>query len=197
MEEKQRKRRRRRKQQQEERTKRQEECVSERVISWKQITVKQQPEGEKKMSDATACCRRHGGDREETERGRRSSTCPHPRLHTQRGAEETLTGGLVAAFRDSISAWVIHTLLVDCSGARKVATCSHGSALTANALIKAHHLNKDGRLVCTSSRCAKVKISWTPDVTSSGTRVLRRCECECACVSVCVGPAINWPLVQG
>lgn len=25
----------------------------------------------------------------------------------------TLTGGLVAAFRDSISAWVIHTLLVD------------------------------------------------------------------------------------
>lgn len=26
----------------------------------------------------------------------------------------TLTGGLVAAFRDSISAWVIHTLLVDC-----------------------------------------------------------------------------------
>lgn len=28
----------------------------------------------------------------------------------------TLTGGLVAAFRDSISAWVIHTLLVDCRG---------------------------------------------------------------------------------
>lgn len=26
----------------------------------------------------------------------------------------TLTGGFMAAFRDSISAWVIHTLLVDC-----------------------------------------------------------------------------------
>lgn len=162
MEEKQRKRRRRRKQQQwrqqEERTKRQEECVSGRVISRKQITVKQQPEGEKKMSDATACCRRHGGDR----RGRRS--CPQPRLHTQRSAQETLTGGLVAAFRDSISAWVIHTLLVDCRGARKVDTCSHGGP-------NKDHLNKDGRLMCTSSRCAKVKISWTPVVTSSGTRV--------------------------
>lgn len=30
-----------------------------------------------------------------------------------------LTGGLVAAFRDSISAWVIHTLLVDCSYVNK------------------------------------------------------------------------------
>lgn len=30
-----------------------------------------------------------------------------------------LTGGLVAAFRDSISAWVIHTLLVDCGHVSK------------------------------------------------------------------------------
>lgn len=32
----------------------------------------------------------------------------------------TLTGGLVAAFRDSISAWVIQMLLVDC---RRQQTC--------------------------------------------------------------------------
>lgn len=32
-----------------------------------------------------------------------------------------LTGGLVAAFRDSISAWVIHTLLVDCDQERSEA----------------------------------------------------------------------------
>lgn len=34
-------------------------------------------------------------------------------------AAQALTGGLVAAFSDSISAWVIHTLLVDCSEREK------------------------------------------------------------------------------
>lgn len=33
----------------------------------------------------------------------------------QRREGRGLTGGLVAAFKDSISAWVIQTLLVDCS----------------------------------------------------------------------------------
>lgn len=32
----------------------------------------------------------------------------------QRKESRGLTGGLVAAFKDSISAWVIQTLLVDC-----------------------------------------------------------------------------------
>lgn len=84
MEEKQRRRRKRREQQQrrrqEKRTKREEECVSERVISWKQFTLKQQPEGEKKMLNTMTWTHQereiqNRGDREGKRRkGRDSST---------------------------------------------------------------------------------------------------------------------------
>lgn len=54
-------------QQQERRTKREEECVSERVISWKQFTLKQQPEGEKKMLNTMTWTHERQIDREGTE----------------------------------------------------------------------------------------------------------------------------------
>lgn len=43
-----------------------------------------------------------------------SNDCKLKRLFQTELEQQRLTGGLVAAFRDSISAWVIHTLLLDC-----------------------------------------------------------------------------------
>lgn len=96
---KQRKRRRRREQQQQEkRTKREEECVSERVISWKQFTLKQQPEGEKKMLNTMTWTHREtdqqrgdrGGGRGETHQSKLTSLNINKRLRqSEAGQQDT------------------------------------------------------------------------------------------------------------
>lgn len=58
----------------------------------------------------------HQNDSDQMRRSTLCSNIDHKkRESTEDSITGALTGGLVAAFRDSISAWVIHTLLVDCN----------------------------------------------------------------------------------